>query len=114
MRIEITTEAQKEFNIRQYQNIYINILKGGCFGYRYVLSAEKLDQNAFIYKEFKADKIHVQVASLVDLSEMELDLTIDYITSIMKRGFEVRTNLKTCCCNKSFGFKIDKKQCLTD
>ena len=109
MLINITESAKNKLDLINLNSLYIDILKGGCFGYRYSLSEQDpKDLKNYILIETESIKIYV-----CNTMNIDVELTIDYISSIIKSGFEIKTNLSACCCNKSFGFKIDKNQCIS-
>lgn len=104
VKVSITQAALRRLAELNKTHCCIHIRKGGCFGYHTVFSFEKVGD---IYKQSSVD-VYVD-----DPYNVEVELTVDYIESLVKTGFEVHTNMRSCCCNKSFGTKINPGNCVS-
>ncbi len=49
---------------------------------------------------------------LHDTYNLDITYTLTYVDTLLKTGFEISTNTNGCCCNKSFGKKYSKQDCL--
>lgn len=137
MKIIVTAEAYSKLLSLNRPICHIYIKKGGCFGFHSQIilmdrqdssadhNAQKLanvdmpemqielvleqlsESQETIYTPITDIEIH-----LYDKNELDITYTLMYVNSLLKNGFELSTNTNGCCCNKSFGKKYNKQDCL--
>lgn len=106
--IDITLQAAKKMQVQNCYDCCIVIKRGGCFGYTAKLLLENHGQLACIQHGINI-YTDGDVAFVVSTSFL-----IDYQSSLIKEGFVIKSlDTQNCCCNKSFGRMLNKKNCLS-
>lgn len=107
MKLNITPLAIEQLQKMNKTYCVVQIKKGGCFGYMSSLTFDHTDNDKLITV---IDGVSLYISTL--LEDIEIDLYIDYKSSLMKSGFVINSlDTSNCCCNKSFGRKLDRTQC---
>ncbi len=107
MQVNITQAALLRLKILNKDKCLIEVRKGGCFGYFAVVTFDFTQPLQNLLLDIDGVKIYG-----LDHYNLDTMYTLDYVNSLVKSCFEVVTSLTGCCCNKSFGGKIQVNQCI--
>lgn len=107
MSVALTDFAVERMHALSKTACCVLVKRGGCFGYKTIF---EFSNAGVLINEQSGISIYLD-------SEIEVDLIIDYKTSLIQSSFIVTPiNASTCCCNRSIKIgqaKLDKTQCLS-
>lgn len=135
MKIIVTAEAYRKLLELERPICHIHIKKGGCFGFHSQIILQKatsteqmnnisnsintsaLSQSElFLEQKIESQSTYIPLTDLqiylYDTNNLDITYTLMYVNSLLKTGFEISTNTNGCCCNKSFGKKYNKQDCI--
>jgi len=110
MKIDISEKALAKMNQLGKEYCCLNIKSGGCYGTTVNFSFTKSAEDQ-LFMSVKNKEVFANIVAKTE--DEEMDILIDYEESLFKSGFIVKSlNSRTCCCNKSFGRKLSKGNCV--
>lgn len=138
MRLMVTEKAEVkllELASHGKRRCCIRVKKGGCFGYYTEISFDScteidtdlditarsivilketggdMENNKELIKD-KTDGLLMEVI-LIDMFKLDTQYRLNYVETLVKSGFEINVDMTGCCCNKSFGNRINVSECVS-